>query len=68
MGFHYFIDTKIIKLPIKLIINLGPSKYKLYISRESLTCSPEQSDQDGDRSDNHGRTDEEFTGNGGMIT
>lgn len=43
---------KIIRPPMQLTLNMRSIAYTLYISRETLMCSPEESGQDDDMSEN----------------
>lgn len=43
---------KIIRPPMQLTLNMRSIEYTLYISRETLMCSPEESGQDDDMSEN----------------
>lgn len=43
---------KIIRPPMQLTLNMRSIEYTLYISREALMCSPEESGQNDDMSEN----------------
>ena len=45
---------------MQLTLNMRCIEYTLYISREALMCSPEESGQDGDMSENHRKTKEDI--------